>query len=118
MDNRRFSRVSFKGNAHLELGSHSWLTEVLDLSLQGALIRKPVDWPVTTPAAMQLRIQLNDFPVELAMSVSVAHTSDNLVGLRCEKIDIDSVSHLRRLLELNLGDAELLSRELSELSEH
>jgi hypothetical protein len=26
------------------------------------------------------------------------------------------VSHLRRLLELNLGDAELLSRELSELS--
>ena len=118
MDNRRFSRVNFKGNAHLEFGDHSWLTEVLDLSLQGALIRKPKDWSAAPESAMQLRIQLNDFPIELVMLVSVAHTSDNQVGLRCEKIDIESVSHLRRLLELNLGDAELLSRELSELSEY
>jgi hypothetical protein len=118
MDNRRFSRVSFKGTAHLDIGSHSLTTEVLDLSLRGALINKPEQWPQSLPEQMQLRIQLNDFPVELMMKVSVAHCSDTVVGLHCEKIDIDSVSHLRRLLELNLGDADLLSRELSELSEH
>ncbi|HBN88544.1 MULTISPECIES: PilZ domain-containing protein [Rheinheimera] len=118
MDNRRFSRVSFKGFAHLDIGSHSLSTEVLDLSLQGALIKKPEQWPPSLPKLMQLRIQLNDLPVELTMKVSVAHESGNVVGLHCEKIDIESVSHLRRLLELNLGDAELLSRELSELSEH
>jgi hypothetical protein len=118
MDNRRFSRVSFKGIAHLDIGSYSLTTEVLDLSLQGALIKKPPQWPQSLPTHMQLRIQLNDFPIELTMTVSVAHASDDVVGLHCEKIDIESVSHLRRLLELNLGDAELLSRELSELSEH
>lgn len=118
MDNRRFSRVSFKGSAHLDIGSHSLNTEVLDLSLQGALIKKPEQWPPSLPKLMQLRIQLNDLPVELTMKVSVAHASNTVVGLHCEKIDIESVSHLRRLLELNLGDAELLSRELSELSEH
>ena len=94
------------------------LQTVLDLSLQGALIKKPEQWPPSLPKLMQLRIQLNDLPVELTMKVSVAHESGNVVGLHCEKIDIESVSHLRRLLELNLGDAELLSRELSELSEH
>ena len=118
MDNRRFSRVSFKGKAHIDIGSHSCATEVLDLSLKGALIKKPADWPRSLPKVMQLRISLNDFPVELTMDVSVAHQSATTVGLHCEKIDIESVSHLRRLLELNLGDAELLSRELSELSEH
>ena len=118
MDNRRFSRVNFKGKAHLEIGSHSCATEVLDLSLKGALIKKPADWPRSLPKIMELRISLNDFPVELIMEVSVAHQSAKTVGLHCEKIDIDSVSHLRRLLELNLGDAELLSRELTELSEH
>ena len=118
MENRRFSRVSFKGKAHLEIGSQSCATEVLDLSLKGALIKKPADWPRTLPKVMELRISLNDFPVELVMEVSIAHQSATLVGLHCEKIDIDSVSHLRRLLELNLGDADLLSREISELSEH
>ena len=118
MENRRFSRVSFKGKAHLEIGSHSCATEVLDLSLKGALIKRPADWPRSLPKLMELRISLNDFPVELVMEVSVAHQSATAVGLQCEKIDIDSVSHLRRLLELNLGDADLLSREISELSEH
>jgi hypothetical protein len=116
MEHRRFSRVSFQGKAHLDIGSHSLATEVLDLSLQGALIKKPADWPPSLPKQMLLRIQLNELPIELSMKVSVAHASDTVVGLHCEKIDIESVSHLRRLLELNLGDAELLSRELSELS--
>lgn len=118
MDNRRFSRVSFKGVAHLDVGQQSLSTVVLDLSLQGALIKKPEHWPQSLPAIMQLRIQLNDFPVEVTMTVSVAHESEQLVGLHCEKIDIESVQHLRRLLELNLGDADLLSRELCDLSEH
>lgn len=118
MENRRFSRVNFKGQAHLEIGSHSCATQILDLSLKGALIKKPADWPRSLPKTMELRISLNDFPVELTMEVSVAHQSVTSIGLHCEKIDIESVSHLRRLLELNLGDADLLSRELEELSEH
>jgi hypothetical protein len=117
MEHRRFSRVNFKGKAHLEIGGHSCQTEVLDLSLKGALIRKPDDWPRSLPKQMLLRIQLNDFPLELQMQVSVAHTSDKVVGLHCERIDIESVSHLRRLLELNLGDGDVLGRELAELSD-
>jgi hypothetical protein len=35
--------------------------------------------------------------------------------LRCENIDIDSITHLRRLVDLNAGDASLLDREFSAL---
>jgi len=46
------------------------------------------------------------------MLTRLAHIRNNNVGLRCEYIDIDSITYLRRLVELNLGDAELLEREL------
>ena len=36
-------------------------------------------------------------------------------GLICRNLDIDSATHLRRLVELNLGDPKLLERELSAL---
>jgi hypothetical protein len=49
------------------------------------------------------------------MDVTVAHCESEHVGFHCDHIDIDSITHLRRLVELNLGDPELLERELSAL---
>jgi hypothetical protein len=46
---------------------------------------------------------------------SNSHTRGQNAGLLCLDIDIDSVTHLRRLVELNLGDSDLLERELSAL---
>lgn len=45
----------------------------------------------------------------------MAHCNGEQAGLLCLTIDIDSVTHLRRLVELNLGDTDLLERELSHL---
>jgi hypothetical protein len=49
------------------------------------------------------------------MDVSVAHVEDQHIGFRCEHIDLDSITHLRRLVELNVGDTDILYRELSAL---
>jgi hypothetical protein len=51
----------------------------------------------------------------ITMGVRVAHVNDRTAGLRCIEIDLDSLTHLRRLLELNLGDSALLCRELEHL---
>jgi hypothetical protein len=51
------------------------------------------------------------------MSVSVSHVIGNEVGFKCEHIDLDSISALRRLVELNLGDSHLLERDLLALSQ-
>lgn len=116
MDHRRFSRILFSSNAKLLSNQQSFSTEVLDLSLQGALVKRPANWDVAIGSPVQLQFQLNDSELVLQMDTVVAHSHQDNVGLRCEKIDIESASHLRRLLELNIGDADLLSRELSELS--
>jgi hypothetical protein len=45
----------------------------------------------------------------------VAHIEDDRVGVSCSHIDLDSAAHLRRLVELNLGDEAQLHRELQAL---
>ena len=118
MEQRHYKRVRFFSRAHLDVAGHSYPTEVLDLSLKGALIRSPAQSLPLTAEPMLLRLQLSDSVEEISMQVLIAHQHQDLLGLYCQKIDIDSISHLRRLLELNLGDAALLERELAELSSH
>ena len=50
------------------------------------------------------------------MHIAVVHQTSEETGLQCNAIDIDSISHLRRLVELNLGDENQLNKELSQLT--
>lgn len=117
MDNRRFSRVLFSGPVQLKNADAVYTGQLQDLSLKGALLQLDPATALQAGQHFQLQFQLNESGVDLFMDVTVAHLNGSCVGVRCDKIDIDSASHLRRLLELNLGDADLLSRELTELSE-
>ena len=63
-----------------------------------------------------LRVQLDDASTEIRMSITVAHHEKNHYGLSCREIDLDSVTHLRRLVTLNAGDDALLTREIALLS--
>jgi hypothetical protein len=61
-----------------------------------------------------LRIDLSD-SIHIDMAVTPAHQEGIHVGFRCVSIDTDSVAQLRRLVELNLGDSDLLERDMHEL---
>jgi hypothetical protein len=47
------------------------------------------------------------------MAGEVVHVEDGRLGLRCTEIDLESITNLRRLVELNLGDEAALHREMS-----
>lgn len=86
-----------------------------DLSLKGALLRLPRAGAVAVGDPCLLNISLAQMEVGIAMAGEVAHVEGEHVGLLCRSIDIESITHLRRLLEINLGDAALLERELKAL---
>ncbi|MCB1941900.1 MAG: PilZ domain-containing protein [Candidatus Accumulibacter sp.] len=112
---RNYSRIAFDCPARLSLGESQLELRVLDLSLRGALVRLPGDAVVRPGTVAELRISLDRDGTEIRMQSRVAHADGRHAGLACQSIDLDSVSHLRRLVELNLGDPELLQRELSAL---
>lgn len=114
---RHFSRIRFNSGARLLVGDREVPCEVSDLSLKGALIRSTNDLLPSPGERCLLEIALDDEGATIRMEGDVAHTGNGCIGLACREIDLDSVTHLRRLLELNLGDAELLQRELCALQE-
>lgn len=87
-------------------------TQLIDISLKGALVAHPPGLDLSVGTPVTLSVQLADSPVVIAMVATVAHVSSERVGLHCTAIDVDSMTHLRRLMELNLGDPGLLDREL------
>jgi hypothetical protein len=51
------------------------------------------------------------------MSGDIAHIEDNHIGIQCHQLDLDSATLLRRVVELNLADSDLLERELHAMLE-
>ena len=51
----------------------------------------------------------------ISMNASAANANERSIGFQWSKIDFDSFTHLKRLIELNIGDPELMNRELSAL---
>lgn len=113
-DRRRFWRAAFHSSVQLAAASGSTAAELVDISLKGALIKVPPTWHARIDDSCQIKLKLAD-NANILMHAVVAHVDGPRVGLRCEHMDIDSITHLRRLVELNSGDADLLDRELAEL---
>lgn len=113
-EKRHFIRIPMDGGAHLHCAEQRWDAELLDISLKGALIATPKSW-THTDAPCRLDIMLGDGDMVISMQGQVTHTEANHIGFRCDQIDLESISHLKRLVELNLGDEHLLERELHEL---
>ena len=114
-ERRHYSRIAFHAPARLVLADGNIDVVVLDISLKGALIDLPANESVVLDATGTLHVILTEMDDQISMSIRVTHSKGHHAGLLCHAIDIDSVTHLRRLVELNLGDPELLERELSAL---
>jgi PilZ domain len=114
-ERRRFSRILFHRPAELDVRTGQFTCEVVDVSLRGAMVQVPHGFGMDAGAKCTLTIRLDAGESTIRMEGEIAHRQGTLVGVRCIEIDLDSITHLRRLVELNLGDDELLHRELSAL---
>lgn len=113
-ERRRFSRADFQGIAELDWRGRTFTVRLLDLSLKGALLEAPADWHGSSGESGRLQLRLGE-PARIDMEVELAHLHAGRAGFHCRRIDIDSLAHLRRLLELNLQDPDLAERELHQL---
>ncbi len=113
-ERRKFSRVLFDAHVELAQGDQHWRANLLDISLKGLLLQHSHRDQLDPNQVILAKVILSDNTC-IAMSVSVAHEHGQQLGLACQAIDIDSISHLRRLIEFNLGDAQAAERELTEL---
>ena len=112
---RRFARITLSNDVKLYSSSQVWETQILDLSLQGAQITRPEGFVGRKDQNFRLEIRLQGTAV-ISMGVELARIEDDRLGCRAGRMDFDSFTHLKRLIELNLGDPEDLSAELLRLT--
>lgn len=108
----------FQAEARIIVREQTSACRVRDLSLKGALIEREAaaGAPISRGDACTVELQLSeDCSMVIRMNGEVAHIEGSALGVQCREIDLDSITVLRRLLELNLGDSSLLDRELASL---
>lgn len=119
-EHRRFQRIEFDAKVELELGDQRIPGIVRDISMKGALIvLGDTGADVREGQSGRLVIRLDQGDVEMAMEVHVAyfHPERHACGLSIQSMDVATASHLKRLIELNLGDEAAMQRELGKLIE-
>jgi len=114
---RLFTRIPFDADyrLHNPNSDNHWRGLVIDLSLRGALIQCPEGLTPQIGEEYVLELILGSDEMKVVMLVSVAHCENSHIGFHCHHIDLESLSHLRKILEFNLGKPEMVEREISEM---
>jgi hypothetical protein len=110
---RLFTRIPFETGAVLSTFPGRHECKLVDISLKGALIERIAPWSIQTGAPCSLHIKLAGEAASIHMAGEVVHVEAGRLGLRCTEIDLESITTLRRLVELNLGDETASQREIS-----
>ncbi|MBV7414082.1 type IV pilus assembly protein PilZ [Aeromonas encheleia] len=116
-ERRHFTRIFYLTAASLVQGQRQWPTQLIDVSLQGALLLRPEAWSGSDDKEYELSFVLSGSDIVIRMQVELTHEASKKLGFYCHHIDIDSASHLKRMIELNVGEEQLLYRELEQLLE-
>lgn len=114
-ERRRFTRISFDASTELKQGDKSWPVELVDISLHGLLLKEPGDLQANMGEEFMVVVHLAGHEIELHLPVHLVRIHPPFLGMECKAMELESISHLRRLVELNLGDEALLDRELEHL---
>lgn len=113
-ERRQFSRVNFDADVTLTQEGRSFSAQLEDISLNGVLLSTPSQYQLRTDIPCTLYIALAE-AANIRMQVTLVHSSSSFLGFHCTSIDMDSIIHLRRLIEINLDEPQASERVLAEL---
>ncbi len=116
-ERRQFLRIIYQVPVTLYQDTLSVTGHIQDLSLHGLLLnaehaeRLQLDHPV------DVSFTLAGSDVTIYLVAKLISNKPQAVRLSIEYVDIESITHLKRLIALNVGNDELLQREIEQLSD-
>lgn len=119
-EHRRFRRINFVDAVQVisddidGVAASSWEAQCIDISMLGMLLEVPEGFPVVVGTPFEVELILSE-DVIIEMPCTLIHVEGQHAGFRAEKMSVDTLTSLRRLLELNLADNTEVERELNEL---
>ena len=112
---RHFSRIPFAAEVSLQLHDRTLQVHLIDIALKGALVQSTSAPMLALQEKCRLLLPLTDGGEAIEMAGKVVHLEGDRIGIECQDIEVLSMTSLRRLLELNAGDADQINLELAQL---
>lgn len=112
---RQFVRIPFSAPVQLVVQDVPHSVTLVDIALKGALVLCDLGSHWTLNEACRLVLPMAPDGEGITMTGRIAHLQNDMVGIENKDIDVTSLTRLRRLLELNTGDASLMHREIQSL---
>lgn len=117
-EKRHFTRVDFDARVIIKRDNLSIDGKLVDISLNGALSQSPDHCKLKVGDDCEVTIDMGCEHEPIQYDATVKHIHDKLIGVCCDQITPESASTLRRIIELNLGDSDLINRELEAMIAH
>ncbi len=117
IERRRFSRIVYQTQATLTQESIVVNALVCDLSLHGLLLTSEQSDQLDTDKQVDVEFSLAGSDVTIQLVGNIVGLNNNVIRVSIDHIDIESIGHLKRLVELNVGDDDLLHRDIEHLSD-
>lgn len=117
-ERRRFTRIHFDAATEIHFQDQSWDVKLVDISFNGVMVKSEQPLPLKKGDVVDIIIHLLGNDVVIRTPAVMAHHCDQDSGFLIENLDLDALTQIRRLVELNLGDEALLERELEHLFDH
>ena len=117
-EKRRFSRITFVVNSFIEAGGTTIEVNLLDISLKGALIEIGDNVAIQKGDTLQLTTHLGESEIILQFKAEVIHRDESRAGLKFIETDLDTMIHLRSLIEARTMDPDKIRDELGFLMEN
>ena len=113
MPDRRFRRIPFEAEVTLTVAQNIWSGELLDVAMKGAMVGTDTPLPLPLGSKCNLCISLPGAPISLDFQAELIYCEKSRYGFKFISEDLETLTHLRKLIELNTGDAEATRSELS-----
>ncbi len=112
-EQRNYRRINFRTEADIMIDNNAYRCDLVDLALQGALFRSERTLPLPFGSQAPLSIYLPESSIHMEFIGELIHQRGKFYGFIFISEEAESMGHLRRLLELNFGDAERAEEEFS-----
>ena len=116
IERRQHRRVPFHAEIMMQSGDEEWTCNLLDISINGMLVEPPSNFTINPNNLCAIALFLSD-DVIINARARIKHTNEDRWGLEFINIDMNSLKHLRQLLESQLKSVALINRNLSQLGQ-
>jgi hypothetical protein len=114
MKHRRFRRIPFEAEVMLKVQDQTFTGELLDVAMKGAMVGIEKKFSLKLGGQCSLSITLPGSPIQLDFEAELIHVEGHHYGFKFISENLATLTHLRKIIELNTGDVEATRSELSD----